>query len=351
MDKVVVLMCVFLSMQWIESSSCPVTCTCVSTETSCRSASLQRVPDNLSEDTVKLVLNNNNFSALDSSHLRLLTRLKLVDLSQNHIQIIGSSILCTSKELEILKLNYNNIEIQGSDAFRCLKKLRRLSLKNNRISSIPQSLFQDNVNLVVLDLGYNNIEFLAPTSFQQNPLLSYVIIEANPISSDSNFGALSKYFNVLDIEFCGERPSVISYQRYPTLVTEQNMIQVRDLLDDSLTHSDRYFIINAMKPKLDALGYIEPEYLLKNVTTPTVTTYSGTPVFCYCEQFSVWYWCVDMEPSCSETKEAFGNQECNVHKKIDTRESFWESNGQAQAKSNFSTYVLIVRLLILIAVE
>jgi hypothetical protein len=262
--------------------------------------------------------------------------------------------LCTSEELEILKLNDNNIEIkgsEGSDAFRCLKKLRRLSLKNNRISSIPQSLFQDNVNLVVLDLGNNNIAFLEPTSFQQNPLLSYVIIEANPISSASNFGALSKYFNVLDIEFCGEHPSVISYQRYPTLVTEQNMTQVTDLLDNNLTNRDRKFIIDDMKPKLDALGHNELDYLLKNVTTLTVTTYSGTPVFCYCEQFAVWYWCVDMEPSCSEKKKAFGNQKCNVHKKTDTRERSRKSNGQAQAKSNFSTYVLTVRLLILIAVE
>lgn len=349
MDEVLVLMCVFLCMQCVESTSCPVTCMCTSAETSCRSASLQSVPDDLSGDTVKLVLNNNNFPALDSSHLILLTHLKLVDLSQNHIETIGSRILCNSEELEILKLNDNNIEIQESDTFCCLKKLRRLSLKKNHISSIPQGLFRNNINLVVLDLCYNNIKSLEPSSFQQNLLLSYVIIEANPISSDLNFNPLSKYFNVLYIEFCGEHPSVISYQRYLTLETEQNMIQVKDLLDNNLTNSDRMFIFNDIKPKFDALDYKEVDYLYRSVTTLTVTTYSGTPVFCYCKLFSVWYWCTDKEPSCSETKDAFGNQMCNMQKNTDIHKMVWTANGQDEAKHIFPTFVLILALLILVA--
>jgi len=308
------------------------------------------VPDDLSRGTVKLVLNNNNFSALDNSHLRLLTRLRLVDLSQNHIETIRSRILCDSEELEILQLNDNNIEIQESDTFYCLKKLRRLSLKNNHISSIPQSLFQNNINLVVLDLGYNKITFLEPSSFQQNLLLSYIIIEANPISSDSSFTALPKSFNVLDIEFCGEHPSVISYHKYLTLEPKQNMTQVSDFLSNNLTNSDRLFIFNAMKPKLDALGYTEMDYLYLNATTPTVTTYSGAPVFCYCKMLSVWYWCIDKDPNCSETKDAFGNQKCNVHKKTDLRIMIGTANGQAEAKPIFLAFVLIFVLLILVAI-
>jgi hypothetical protein len=298
---------------------------------------------------VKLVLTNNNFSALGSNHLRPLTRLKLVDLSKNHIKTIGSRILCTSVELEILYLNHNNIEIQNPDTFYCLKKLRRLSLKNNQISSIPQSLFQNNINLVVLDLGYNLIAFLEPRSFQQNLLLSYVIIEANPISSVSNFTVLSKYLNVLDIEFC-EHPSVISYQRYPILETEQNMTQVEDFLGKDLTTSDRIFILNAMKPKLDALGYDEGDYLYPNVKTRTVTTYSGSPVFCYCKLLSVWYWCIDKTLSCPHAKDAFLNWTCDVHKKTNNHKLIRTANGQAEAKPIFPILVLIMVLLILVTV-
>jgi hypothetical protein len=307
------------------------------------------VPDDLSEDTVKLILTNNSFPALDSNHLRLLTHLKFADLSKNRIKTIESRILCTSEELEILYLNDNNIEIQKPDTFYCLKKLRRLSLKNNQISSIPQSLFQNNLNLVVLDLGYNHITFLEPLGFQQNLLLSYVIIEDNPISSVSNFTVVSKYLNVLDIEFCGQ-PSVISYQRYLTLETEQNMTQVKDLLVNNLTNSDRIFIFDAIKPKLDALGYNELDYLYPNITTRTVTTYSGAPVFCYCKLFSVWYWCIDKTPSCPDTKDGFQNQKCKVHKKTDTLKVNRTVNGQAEAKPILTILVLILVLSILITV-
>jgi hypothetical protein len=303
------------------------------------------VPDDLSEDTIKLVLSNNNFPALYSNHLRLLTRLKFVDLSKNCIKTIGNEVLCTSEELEILYLNNNNIEIQYRDTFYCLKKLRRLSLKNNQISSIPPNLFKNNLNLVVLDLSYNYITFLEPHTFQQHLLLSYVIIEANRIPSFSNFTALSKYLNVLDIEFCGH-PSVISYQRYEylTLETEQNMIQVKDLLTNNLTNSDRTFIFNAVKPKLDALGYNELDYLYPNTTTQTVTTYSGARVFCYCKMLSVWYWCIDQTPSCPDTKDAFQNQECNMRKKTDIRKMNRAANGQAEAKPILPILVLILVL-------
>jgi len=347
MDEVLVLMCIFFCMQCVESTSCPVTCICTSAETSCRNASLQSVPDDLSENTIKLVLTNNSFPALDYNHLRLLIRLKFVDLSKNRIKTIGRRVLCTSEELEILYLNDNNIEIPYPDTFYCLKKLRRLSLKNNQISSIPPNLFQNNLNLVVLDLGYNHITYLEPQSFQQHPLLSYVIIEANPISNFSHFTALSKYLNVLDIEFC-EHPSVISYQRYLTLETEQNETQVKDLLANTLTNSDRMFIFNAMKPKFDALDYNELDYLYPNITTRTVTTYSGAPVFCYCKMFLVWYWCIDQMPSCPDKKDAFQNQECNVHKRTDVGKMNRTADGQVKAKPFLPILVLILVLLILV---
>jgi len=305
------------------------------------------VPDDLSEDTVKLVLTNNIFPELGSKHLRSLTRLNFVDLSKNRIETIGSRVLCTSEELEILNLNDNNIEIKKNDTFYCLKKLRHLHLKNNQISSIPQSLFQNNVNLVVLDLSYNHITFLEPHIFQQNLLLSYVIIEANPIRSVSNFTALSEYLNVLDIEFCGQ-PSVISYQRYPTLETEQNMTQVKDLLAKDLTNRDRLFIFDVLKPKLDALGYIELDYLYPNVTTLTVTTYSGAPVFCYCKLFSRSYWCIDTTPSCPDMKDAFRNQTCNLYKKRDTHKRSLTANKQAKANPILPILVLILVLSILV---
>jgi hypothetical protein len=306
------------------------------------------VPDDLSEDTIKLVLTNNSFPALNSSHLRLLTRLRVVDLSKNLIKTIGSKVLCTSQELEILYLNDNNIEIQNHDTFYCMKKLRRLSLKNNQISSIPQSLFQNNTNLVVLDLGYNHITFLEPYIFQQNLLLSYVIIEANPISSICNFTALSKQLNVLDIDFCGH-PSVVSYQRYLNLETGKNKIRVEDLLAKDLTNSDRHFIFSAIEPKLDALRYGQLDYLYPNVTTRKVTTSSGARVFCYCKQFSVWYWCIDKTSSCP-VKDAFQNQNCNVIKKTDPRKMNGTSNGQAEAKPILTIMVLILVLSILVTV-
>jgi hypothetical protein len=299
------------------------------------------VPDDLSEETVKLVLTNNTFPALDSNHLKLLKRLKFVDLSNNSINTTGSGVLCKSEELEFLYLNDNNIKILNPDTFYCLKNLRRLSLKKNQISSIPQGLFRNNTNLVVLDLAYNNITFLEPHSFQHNLLLSYVIIEANPVSSVSNMTSLSKYLNVLDIVFC-EPPSVISYQRYLTLETEQTMFQVRDLSPNDLTTSDRQFILSAMKPKFDALVYTELDYLHPNVSTQTVTTYSGASVFRYCNQLSVWYWCIDKTPSCPYKKDAFHNDQCKEHKVPHTRQIERESNVRAGANSISPILVLVL---------
>lgn len=352
MDEVLVLMCILFCMKCVESSSCPATCACTSAETSCRNASLQNVPDDLSEGTIKLVLSNNVFPALDSNRLRLLTRLKFVDLSNNGIKIIENGFFCTSEELEILNLNNNEITIKNPDTFSCLKKMRRLNLKNNQISSIPPGLFRNNTNLVVLDLSYNLIAFLEAGTFQQNLLLSYVIIAGNPISSVYNFTTpLSRSLNVLDIQFCGH-PSIISYQRYLTLYSEQNMAQVKDLLADDLTSSDRHLILDAMKPKLDALSYNQLDYLYLNTTMRTATTYSGAPVFCYCNLLSLWYWCIDEASKCADMKDAFHNRECDVAKKVATRTSVMKqtASGQVEAKPILPILVLILVVLILVTV-
>jgi Leucine-rich repeat (LRR) protein len=341
MDAVLVLVCVVICMQGVEAFSCPVTCSCNSAETLCQNASLHIVPDDLSEGTVKLALTNNIFPALESNHLKRLTRLKIVDLSNNRINTIESGVLCTSEELEILYLNDNNITIQNPDTFYCLKNLRRLNLKNNQISSIPRGLFRNNTKLVVLNLANNNITFLEPDSFQHNLLLSYVIIEANPVSDVSHITSLSKYLNVLDIEFCG-RPSVISYQRCLTMETKQSMIEVKDLSPNDLNRSDHLFILSAMKPKLDALGYNERDYLQQNVTTKTVTTLSDEPVFCYCNRSSLWYWCIDKTPNCIETKDAFHNKcTSKVHKIPDTHRTERTSYVRAEANSISSILVLV----------
>jgi Leucine-rich repeat (LRR) protein len=307
------------------------------------------VPDDLSEDTIKLVLTNNVFPALDSSHLRPLTRLKFIDLSNNHIRRTGNGIFCTSEKLEILKLNNNEIEIISSGTFYCLKNLRRLNLKNNKMSSVYPDLFRKNTNLVVLDLSYNRIKSLASRTFQQNLLLSYVFIENNPVSNVSNFPLLSKSLNVLDIKFC-EVPSIISYQRYLILESQQNMAEVKDLLPDDLTTSDRHYILNAMKPKLDALSYKVSDYLFQNTTMHTVTTYSGAPVFCYCNVFSVWYWCIDEESKCSEMKDAFHHRNCNAIGTTYTSAIKRTANGQIEAKPILPILVLILVVLILVTV-
>jgi hypothetical protein len=128
------------------------------------------------------------------------------------------------------------------------------------------------------------------------------------------------------------------------------MTQVKDLLANDLTNSDRQFINNAMIPKLDALGYNELDYLYPDITTRTVTTYSGAPVFCYCKLLSVWYWCTDKAPSCPDTQDAFRNQKCKVHKKTYTREMNGTANGQAEVKPILTVLVLILVLSILVTV-
>jgi hypothetical protein len=128
------------------------------------------------------------------------------------------------------------------------------------------------------------------------------------------------------------------------------MIQVKDLLANNLTNSDRKFIFNALKPKLDALGYSEVEYLFLNTTTRTVTTYSGARVFCYCKMFSVWYWCIDQTPSCPDTKDAFQNQDCNMRKKTDIPKMNRAANGQVEAKPNLPILVSILVLSILVTI-
>ena len=348
MDDVVMLMFVFLCMKCVESS-CPITCKCTSVETSCRNASLHSVPDDLSEDTIKLVLTNNRFPALDSRHLRKLSHLKFIDLSYNHISTIENEVFCTSERLETLNLSNNEIELQNSDTFYCLKNLRRLDLKNNNISSVPPGLFRNNADLVVLDLSYNRIQFLESRTFQQNILLSLVIIEANPVSNISDSVCLSGSLNVLDIESCGYQ-SIISYQRYPTLENEQNITQVKDFLPTDLPPSDRYLLLNAIKPKLDALGYSELDYLYYNATMHTVNTYSGAPVFCYCNLLSVWYWCVDKVSNYSDVMYVFHKTKCVMVKEQRTDEVKPRYNGQVEAKRVSRVLVLITLVMILLPV-
>ena len=115
----------------------------------------------------ELRLNNvSRKNSLDFSFTRSLPELKEIELKNNELKTINSSIYNNLKRLTRLNLKGNVIEKLEGRAFEGLLHMKKLDISNNRISYVDNDLVKNLDNLALSEFNFNDNEcmFLVETN-------------------------------------------------------------------------------------------------------------------------------------------------------------------------------------------
>lgn len=96
-------------------------------------ASLTKIPINPSSELTELLLSNNSIvmSISDVKALERYTRLKVLDISYNLIEILPSTAFDSLMNLEVLNLRANRLHSLPDDIFKGISNLKTLVLEDN----------------------------------------------------------------------------------------------------------------------------------------------------------------------------------------------------------------------------
>lgn len=131
-----------------------------------------------------LNLSHNNLSSLNTTILDpLRNSLTRLQLDNNRIANISSSILTGFRHLQLLNLSRNNIELVHPDAFHDDSSLQVIDLSENRIVDLLTDTFRDNVHLRVLNLNGNELRAIPENIFSANHELEALYISRNRLSN------------------------------------------------------------------------------------------------------------------------------------------------------------------------
>ena len=120
----------------------------------------------------ELRLNNvSRKNSLDFSFTRSLPELKEIELKNNELKTINSSIYNNLKRLTRLNLKGNVIEKLEGRAFEGLLHMKKLDISNNRISYVDNDLVKNLDNLALSEFNFNDNEcmFLVETNKFNDP--------------------------------------------------------------------------------------------------------------------------------------------------------------------------------------
>jgi len=126
----------------------------------------------------ELTLRNNFIKNITQASLR---NVKNVDLSMNYIAYFTSDIF-SFDILEDLDVSNNRIQTLNTSMFEGLSSLKKLNISHNSITKINIDTFSDTKNLRTLDLSNNQITYLS-TSTGKFPLLEYLDLSQNDIQN------------------------------------------------------------------------------------------------------------------------------------------------------------------------
>lgn len=143
----------------------------------------------------KLLLNNNNISAIQPDAVDGLSKLQILDLDSNELKNIPS--LDGLAQLKILQLGNNGITRIKPGAFKNFTNLHSLGLSVNDIVTIEADTFKGLSNLESLGLEGNKITQLPGNAFNGLASLQDLNLEENPIVEYFDEGRLKQDHPIL----------------------------------------------------------------------------------------------------------------------------------------------------------
>jgi Leucine-rich repeat (LRR) protein len=129
--------------------------------------------------------------------------LETLDLSNNKLMRLDSSLLLNLKRL--VKIDFSNNNLQFSDKnFEFNKNLKVINLSNNKLQYLPSRIFYNLNELELIDLSDNHLTSIDSCTFnniQTNPIKrqfapTQLSLTNNPIDCNCDIFYLNRYLNI-----------------------------------------------------------------------------------------------------------------------------------------------------------
>ncbi|XP_074645366.1 uncharacterized protein LOC141901792 isoform X2 [Tubulanus polymorphus] len=209
---------------------CPTKCSCLGSMVDCSKKGLVTIPQDLPVWTEILELRSNSIKSISMDAFIGLSKLTRVDLSNNDLTQINSTVVESLPVLTEIKLAYNKLtkipvfnqennithltlhhnEIPdiNIDGLESLSKLRNLDLNFNKIRTIKVGDFPAGTSLHHLFLNYNGITTLEPRSLDNLTSLEWLKLNRNKIVEIPK-AIFSKLVNLKYLELNRNRIKVV----------------------------------------------------------------------------------------------------------------------------------------------
>ncbi|XP_041469788.1 protein artichoke-like [Lytechinus variegatus] len=112
-----------------------------------------------------------------------LCSLRLLRLTNNHLQNLESRVFQNLSKLHFLDMSNSKIIVLSSGIFESLSSLQTLFLGGNQLQKIPEDMFNSLYHLTVISIRDNNLQDLDTNSFAQNPRLNDLHLAGNQITN------------------------------------------------------------------------------------------------------------------------------------------------------------------------
>lgn len=190
-----------------------------------------------------LDISSNRLNSIPSDFLRGLPNLKKLILSKNKLQTINklmlpsefiefniknnttynaSKIFVNHTKLEMIDLSYNNLQILDNESFSQLPSLLQLNLSYNKIENIHKTSFNGLDSLKIIDLSDNKLKEVPWQSFKKLPLLSILLLKENNISSLEN-SIFTEMNKIKILNFKGNRIKLLKNEFFKGLDKLRNL--------------------------------------------------------------------------------------------------------------------------------
>ncbi|XP_015126980.1 chaoptin [Diachasma alloeum] len=132
-----------------------------------------------------LVLDNNNFHAIDSDTFYTFRQLRYINLESNRLHYLPDKIFQADRhqELRDVKFGYNFLEAIPEGTFQNLTELRSLDLTGNRIHYLSSGTIDNCPKLVTVSLAYNRISGMHKSALHGLSSLRFLHLEFNDLTA------------------------------------------------------------------------------------------------------------------------------------------------------------------------
>ncbi|XP_034933907.1 chaoptin [Chelonus insularis] len=131
-----------------------------------------------------LVLDNNNFHAIDYDFFYSFYQLRYINLESNRFHYLPEKLFVAEihRELRDVKFGYNYLEEIPESTFLNLTELRSLDLTGNRIRYLVSGTIENCPKLVTVSLAYNRISTMDKGTFRSLTSLRFLNLEFNALT-------------------------------------------------------------------------------------------------------------------------------------------------------------------------